>query len=133
MLDDNNAVDSNVDIDTEAKTNPNDNKTGKDNKDFCKNDSMINIEDLFQQVRNQTACEKLTSKVLEQTYRFFQHPISKISLLDQMPICGLKCGLKPFQAFGVFYMFLVEVTPLSGGILVSDMGFGKVRHLLEYF
>ena len=51
-LGDDNAVDGDVDMDTEAKSNPDDNKTGKDDEDFCKNDPMINIEDLFQQVRD---------------------------------------------------------------------------------
>ena len=41
-------MDSYVNMNTEAKSNPDDNKTGKDNKDFCKNDLMINIEDLLQ-------------------------------------------------------------------------------------
>ena len=128
-LGDDNAVDGDVDMDTEAKSNPDDNKTGKDDEDFCKNDPMINIEDLFQQVRDQTACERLTREVLEQTCSFFQHPMSKMSLSDRVPIRGLKCGLRPFQALGVFCMFLVEVTTLSRGILADDMGLGKVRHL----
>ena len=48
LLDDNNAVDGNVDINTKVKSNPDDNKTGKDDEEFCKNDPIINIEDLFQ-------------------------------------------------------------------------------------
>lgn len=49
-LNDDNIVDGNVDIDTKAKSNFDNNITGKNNKNFCKNDPMFNIEDLFQQV-----------------------------------------------------------------------------------
>ena len=65
MLGDNNAIDSDVDIDTEANSNPDNNMTSKNDKNFCKNDPMIKIEDLFQQVQDQTACERLTREVLE--------------------------------------------------------------------
>lgn len=50
LLSDNNAIDSNVNMDIEAKSNPDNNITGKNYEDFCKNDSMINIEVLFHQV-----------------------------------------------------------------------------------
>ncbi len=55
-----------------------------------------------------------------------------MSLSDRVPIRGLKCGLRPFQAFGVYCIFAVEVTTISGGILVDDMGLGKVKYLLFY-
>ena len=71
LLGDDNAIDGDVDMDTKAKSNLDDNKTGKNDKDFYKNDPIINIEDLFQQVQDQTQCERLTREVLEQTYRFF--------------------------------------------------------------
>ncbi len=120
-------IDSDIDIDTEAKLNPDEDMTG-DN--LLEENSGINIKDLFQQVRDQTAYERLTRDVLEQTYSFFQHPINKMSLSDRVPICGLKHGLRPFQALGVYCMFAVEVTTMSGGILADDMGLGKVNYLL---
>ncbi|MCJ1348829.1 hypothetical protein MMC31_007062 [Peltigera leucophlebia] len=107
LLGDDNAVDGDVDIDTKAKSNPDDNMTGKDDDDFREDDPIINIENLFQQVRDQTA------------YR--------------VPIRGLKCGLRPLQALGVFCMFSIEVTTLSGGILADDMGLGKTVQCLAKF
>lgn len=83
-------------MDVEAKSNPDENMTGKDDDDFCNEDSVTNIEELFQRVRDQTICEKLTKEVLKQTCRFFQHPINKMSLSDWVPIYSLKCGLRPF-------------------------------------
>ncbi len=53
-----------------------------------------------------------------------------MSLSDRVLICGLKCGLQPFQALGMYCMFAVEVTMMSGGILADDMGLGKVKYLL---
>ncbi|MCJ1346288.1 hypothetical protein MMC31_004503 [Peltigera leucophlebia] len=132
-LGNNNAVDDDVDMDTEAKSNLDDNMTDKDDNDFREDDPIINIEDLFQQVRDQTACERLTREIMEQTCRFFQHSMSKMSLSDRVPIRGLKCGLRPFQALGVFCMFLVEVTTLSGGILADDMRLGKTVQCLAKF
>ncbi len=55
-------IDSDIDIDTEVKSNPNDDMTG-DN--LLEENSGINIKDLFQQVRNQTTCKRLTRDVLE--------------------------------------------------------------------
>lgn len=45
FLGNNNSADSNTDIDTEAKSNPNHNMTGKDDNDLCKDASVINIEE----------------------------------------------------------------------------------------
>ncbi len=54
-------IDSDIDMDTEAKSNPDEDMTG-DN--LLEENSGINIEDLFQQVRDQTSCERLTRDVL---------------------------------------------------------------------
>ena len=51
-LSDDNSVDGNVDIDTEMKSNLDDNMTGKNDDDFCKDDLIFNIKDLFQQVQD---------------------------------------------------------------------------------
>ncbi len=120
-------IDSNINMDTEAKSNPDEDMT---DDNLLEENSGINIEDLFQQVRDQTACKRLTRDVLEQTCSFFQHLINKISLSDRVPIRSLKCGLRLFQALGVYYIFAVEVTTMSGGILADDMGLGKVKYLL---
>ncbi len=53
-----------------------------------------------------------------------------MSLSDRVPIRGLKYSLQPFQALGVYCMFAVEVTTMSGGILADDMGLEKVKYLL---
>ncbi len=53
-----------------------------------------------------------------------------MSLLDQIAIHGLKCGLRLFQALGVYYMFAVEVTTMSEGILADDISLEKVKYLL---
>ena len=47
LLDDNNYVDSNINRNAEAKSNLDENMTGKDNDDFCKKDPKTNIEELF--------------------------------------------------------------------------------------
>lgn len=52
-------------MDTKAKSNPDNNMIGKNKNDFCKNDLIFNIKNLFQQVRDLTACERLTKEVLE--------------------------------------------------------------------
>ena len=51
-----------------------------------------------------------------------------MSILDWVLICSLKFGLQLFQALEVYYIFTVEVTIMSGGILADDMGQGKVRY-----
>lgn len=55
-------INSDIDMDTEAKSNPD-----KDmiSSNLLEENSEINIEDLFQQVWDQTACKKLTKDVLE--------------------------------------------------------------------
>ncbi len=53
-----------------------------------------------------------------------------MSLLDWMPIYGLKCGLQLFQALEMYCMFVVEVTTMSERILADDMGLRKVKYLL---
>ncbi len=53
-----------------------------------------------------------------------------MSLSDWVLIHSLKCGLQPFQAFEVYYMFAVEVTMINEGILADDMGLEKVKYLL---
>ncbi len=120
-------INSNIDMDTEAKSNPDEDMTSNN---LLEENFRINIEDLFQQVQDQTACERLTRDVLKQTCSFFQHPINKMLLLDRVPICGLKYDLQLFLTLGVYLMFAVEVTTMSGGILADDMGLGKVKYLL---
>lgn len=51
-------------------------------------------------------------------------------LSNQVSICGLKCDLQPFQALGVYYIFVIEVITISKGILANDIGLGKVKYLL---
>lgn len=53
-------------------------------------------------------------------------------LSDQVPVRDLKYGSRPFQVLGVFCMFLVEVTTLSGDILANDMSLRKVGHFLLF-
>lgn len=71
LLSDDNYIDDNVDMDTKAKSNLDENMTSKNDDDLCKNNPVTNIKELFQQVWNQTSCERLTKKVLKQTCRFF--------------------------------------------------------------
>lgn len=47
LLGNNNIIDINIDIDSKVKSNLDDNITCKNNNDFCKDDSIINIENLF--------------------------------------------------------------------------------------
>ncbi len=61
-------INSNIDMDTKAKSNPDEDMTG-DN--LLEENSGINIEELFQQVRDQTIYEKFTRDILEQTCSFF--------------------------------------------------------------
>lgn len=120
-------INSNIDIDTKAKLNLDKDIT---DENLLKKNSGINIEDLFQQVRDQTTCKRLTRDVPKQTYSFFQYLINKISLSDWVPICGLKYSLQLFQTLKVYCMFAVEVTMMSGEILADDMGLEKVKYLL---
>lgn len=41
-------ADGNIDMDVKAKSNPDKNMTGKNDDNLCKDDSVINIEELFQ-------------------------------------------------------------------------------------
>ncbi len=131
LLDDDSSahINSNINLNTEVNSNSDEDMTG-DN--FLKENSGINIEDLFQQVQDKTICKRLTKDVLEQTYSFFQHPINKMSISDWVPICGLKCDLQPFSALRVYGIFAVEVTTMSGEILADDIGLRKVKYLLFY-
>ena len=61
-------IDSNIDMDTETKSNPDKDITSKN---LPEEKSGINIEDLFQQVRDQITYKRLTKNILEQTYSFF--------------------------------------------------------------
>ncbi len=61
-------IDSDIDMDTEAKSNFDEDIT---DDNLLEEKSGINIEDLFQQIRDQTACERLTRDILEQTCSFF--------------------------------------------------------------
>lgn len=61
-------IDNKTNIDTKAKFNLNKDIT---DSNLYKKNSKMNIEELFQQVRDQTICKRLTKKVLEQTCRFF--------------------------------------------------------------
>lgn len=58
--------------------------------------------------------------------------MNKMIFSDELPICNLKCNLRPFQALGVYYIFSIEVTILSKGILVDNIGLNKVRYLIWY-
>lgn len=51
-------------------------------------------------------------------------------LSDQIPIYSLKCGLQPFQVFGVYCIFIVKVTITSKKILADNMDLEKIRYLL---
>lgn len=55
-------IDSNIDIDINIKLKPDENITSRN---FLEKNSWINIKDLFQQVQDQTAYEKLTRDVLK--------------------------------------------------------------------
>lgn len=59
--------------------------------------------------------------------------MNKINFSNEVSICSFKCGLKPCQAFGIFYMFLVEVTTLSKNVLIDNISLKKVEYLLLYF
>lgn len=48
FLGDNNYANGNIHKDTEAKSNPDENITGKNNDDLCKKDHVTKIEELFQ-------------------------------------------------------------------------------------
>lgn len=71
LLNDNNFANGNINIDTKIKSNLDENMTAKHNNDFCKNDSVTNIEELFQHVNDQIAYKRLIKIVLEQTCRLF--------------------------------------------------------------
>lgn len=76
-------INSDIHINTKVKSNLDENMTG-DN--LHKKYSEMNIKNLFQQIRDQILCERLTREVLKQTCHFFHHPIKKIFLSDRVPI-----------------------------------------------
>ena len=47
-------------------------------------------------------------------------------------IHGMSTGFYPFQVFGIFVMFEMEMWQ-GGGYLADDMGLGKVRSLVPSF
>ena len=61
-------IDSNINIDIEAESNPGEDMTGNN---LLEENFRNNVEDLFQQIRDQTTCKRLTKEVLEQMCSFF--------------------------------------------------------------
>lgn len=68
--------------------------------------------------------------VQEQTCSFFHHPINKMSIPDWVSISGLKCNLQTFQTLEVYYIFVVEVSTISVGILADNIGLKNIKSLL---
>ena len=73
--------------------------------------------------------ERLTEKAVQETCEFFMHTPRHMTSNDRIALRGIRSGLRPFQALGIFSMLQIEVDTQSGGILADEMGYGKVRYL----
>ncbi len=98
-----------------------------DNKD---NNAITTIEGLFLNIGYRSSYKRLTKKVVYKTCKFFMHSAKHISSKDRVAFCGMRLGLKPFQALKIFSMLQIEVDTGSEGILADEIGYGKVRYLI---
>ncbi len=95
------------------------------------NNTVAIIEGLFiLNIRHKSSYEKLMKKAVNKTCKFFMHSVRYISSKDRVVLHGIRSGLRPFQALEIFLMLQIEVDTSSGGILVDELGYGKVRYLI---
>lgn len=102
--------------------------TGSDSDDKV-NNTVATIEELFLHIGHRSTYERLTEQRVQQTCQFFMHSPRRMTAKDRVPLRGIKSGLRPFQALGVFSMLQIETQTRSGGILADEMGYGKVSCL----
>ena len=57
------------------------------------------------------------------------HTPRHMTFNDRIALCGIRSGLRPFQALEIFSMLQIEVDTQSGGILADEIGYRKVRYL----
>lgn len=74
----------------------------------------------------------MIKEVLEQTCKFFWHPINKINLLNCVFIYALKYGLRLFEVLKIICIFLIEIIILNRDILVNNKGLKKIKYVLFY-
>lgn len=109
---------------------PHDQFVTDDESDDGGNDAVATIEGLFLNIGYRSLYKKLTEKAVQETCELFMHSLRHMTSKDCMALCGIKSGLRPFQALGVFSMVQIELHTQSEGILADEMGYGKVRYLI---
>ena len=108
---------------------PDDQFATDDESDDGGNNAVATIEELFLNIGHRSSYERLTEKAVQETCEFFMHTPRHMTSNDRIALRGIRSGLRPFQALGIFSMLQIEVDTRSGGILADEMGYGKVRYL----
>ena len=108
---------------------PNDQFATDNESDNRGNNAVATIEELFLNIEHRSSYKRLTEKAVQETCEFFMHTPRHMTSNDQIALRGIRSGLRPFQALGIFSMLQIEVDTQSGGILADEMGYGKVRYL----
>lgn len=94
------------------------------------NNVVAMIERLFLNVRHRSSYERLTEKAVYKTCKFSIHSTTHMSSKEWLSFRRIKFGLRPFQTLGIFLIPQIEVYIRSKGILVNEMGYGKIRYLI---
>ncbi len=97
------------------------------NKD---NNAVTTIKRLFLNIGHRLSYKMLMEKTVYETGKFFIHSARHMSSKDRVALCGIRLGLRSFQALGIFSMLQIKVDTGSRGIFADKMGYGKVRYLI---
>ncbi len=81
-------------------------------------------------IGHRSSYERLTEKAVYETCKFFMHSARHMSSKDRVTFCGIRSGLRLFQALGIFSMLQIEVNTANEGILADEMGYRKIRYLI---
>ena len=73
------------------------------------NNAVATIEELFLNIKHRSSYEKLTKKAVRETCEFFIHFPRHMISNDRIALCGIRSGLRPFQALEIFSMLQIEV------------------------
>lgn len=72
--------------------------------------------------------ERLTEKIVYETYKFFIYSATHMSSKDQIALHRIRLGLKSFETLKIFLMLQIEVDIGIGGILANEIGYRKIRY-----
>lgn len=94
------------------------------------NNAVAIIEGLFLNIRYRSSYKRLIEKIVHETWKFLIHSTRHISSRDWMALDGIRLGLRPFQALGIFLMLQIKVDTGSKGIIVDKIRYRKERYLI---